>query len=70
MTNKERMDKVDNATGELCKMLGVLAKEGVLSLEDSFVIIKNLNDKHYVWLKKNFSEPEIVAYLKEKMSGR
>ena len=28
------------------------------------------NDKHYEWLKKNFTEPEIVAYLKEKMSGR
>lgn len=59
----KQMTEINNITNLIAENLGKLHGYGVITVEDSFEIMKEINEKQYEWMKNNFSFNEINTFI-------
>lgn len=65
MESRVRMMIVDNLFSDISERIGRLTNQGVFTLEEGVKIINLISDKETEWMKNNFSEAEIDAFMRE-----
>ena len=59
----KQMTEINNITNLIAENLGKLHGYGVITVEDSFEIMKEISEKQYEWMKNNFSFNEINTFV-------
>lgn len=59
----KQMTEINNITNLIAENLGKLHGYGVITVEDSFEIMKEISEKQYEWMKNNFSFNEINTFM-------
>lgn len=59
----KQMTEINNITNLIAENLGKLYGYGVITVEDSFEIMKEISEKQYEWMKNNFSFNEINTFM-------
>ena len=65
MEARVRMMIVDNLFADISERIGRLTNQGVFTLEEGVKIINLISDKESEWMKNNFSEAEVDAFMRE-----
>jgi hypothetical protein len=68
MDSIEQMRMVDNIILDISENLGRLTRQGVLSFEDSMIIMKMMNDKQISWMKNRFDSVDINYFYSNRHS--
>lgn len=62
MDSIERMKTVNNILLDISENLGRLTRQGVLSFEDSMIIMKLMNDRQISWMKNTFDFDDVANF--------
>jgi hypothetical protein len=68
MDSIEHMKTVKNILLDISENLGRLTRQGVLSFEDSMIIMKMMNDRQISWMKNRFDSVDINYFYNNRHS--